>query len=74
MQRTPSTSGARVPIMAVMGETAAIQDPGHDQAQVVTAPRERMALGAFVLVAVVATVSWLVLLGWLMLAGIRALG
>ena len=60
--------------MTAMGETAAIQDTGHDQAQVAVAPRERAALGAFVVVAIVATVSWLVLLGWLLLVGIRALG
>jgi hypothetical protein len=69
-----STDGMRLPIMPAMGETAAIQEPGPDQAETAVAPRERVALGAFVVVAVVATVSWLVLLGWLLLVGIRALG
>jgi hypothetical protein len=36
--------------------------------------RERATLVAFVLIAVVATVSWLVLLGWLVVVGLRALG
>ena len=62
-----------MPIMAAMGETATFQDPAPEGAQVVD-PRERLALGAFVLVAVVATVSWLVLLGWLLVVGMRALG
>jgi hypothetical protein len=36
--------------------------------------RERVTLVAFVVVATVATVAWLVLLGWLSLEGLRALG
>ncbi|HEX8066195.1 MAG TPA: hypothetical protein VF520_06695 [Thermoleophilaceae bacterium] len=38
------------------------------------ASRERVALAAFVVTAVVATVSWLALLGWLVLVGLRAVG
>jgi hypothetical protein len=36
--------------------------------------RERATLIAFVVVALVATGAWLVLLGWLAVAGLRALG
>ena len=36
--------------------------------------RERVTLVAFVVVATVATIAWLVLLGWLALTGLRALG
>ena len=36
--------------------------------------RERVTLFAFVIVATVATVAWLVLLAWLALEGLRALG
>lgn len=36
--------------------------------------RERVTLIAFVVVAVVATVVWLALLGWLAVAALRALG
>ena len=36
--------------------------------------RERVTLVAFVVVAFVATVAWFVLLGWLAIAGLRALG
>jgi hypothetical protein len=36
--------------------------------------RERVTLIGFVVVAVVATVAWLVLLGWLAVAALRSLG
>ncbi|MEA2473194.1 MAG: hypothetical protein QOE06_1109 [Thermoleophilaceae bacterium] len=36
--------------------------------------RERVTLIAFVVVSVVATAGWLLLLGWLAVAGLRALG
>jgi hypothetical protein len=36
--------------------------------------RERATLIAFVVVAVVTTAAWLALLGWLAIAGLRALG
>ncbi len=58
--------------MAAMGETAAAPNPAPDGAGNGDL-REKLALVAFVTVAVVATVSWLVLLGWLVLTGIRAL-
>jgi hypothetical protein len=36
--------------------------------------RERVTLVGFVVTAIVATVVWLVLLGWIAVAGLRALG
>jgi hypothetical protein len=56
-----------------MAESAALKDPAQDTAQSVQ-PRERFALGAFVFVSVAATLAWLVLLGWLVLVGLRAVG
>jgi hypothetical protein len=56
-----------------MAESAAVTDPAQDAAQSVN-PRERFALGAFVFVSVTATLAWLVLLGWLLLVGLRAAG
>jgi hypothetical protein len=56
-----------------MAESAALKDPAQDAAQGVQ-PRERFALGAFVFVSVTATLAWLVLLGWLVLVGLRAVG
>ena len=56
-----------------MSDTAAVQDPVQEAAQAASG-RERMALGAFVFVSVTATVAWLVLLGWLVLVGLRAVG
>ena len=55
-----------------MGETAASSVPSTEGPQQET--RERVTLIAFVVVAVVATVSWLVLLAWLAIAGLRSLG
>jgi hypothetical protein len=56
-----------------MAESAALKDPGQDAVQGAQ-PRERLALGAFVFVSVTATLAWLVLLGWLVLVGLRAAG
>ena len=50
-----------------MSETAAPGIPNDGT-------RERFALDAFVTIAVVATLSWLVLLGWLLLTALRAVG
>ena len=56
-----------------MSETAAGSVPTPDSPQQ-EAFRERATLVAFVVVAFVATLSWLVLLGWLAVAGLRSLG
>jgi hypothetical protein len=54
-----------------MPQTAAGRVPEGPQDE---ALRERATLYAFVVVALVATVAWLVLLGWLATVGLRALG
>ena len=61
-----------MPIAPGMSETAASGVPSPDGSH--ADARERMALVAFVLVAIIATVSWLVLLAWLVVVGLRALG
>ena len=55
-----------------MGETAATRVPSAEGPQQET--RERVTLIAFVVVSIVATFAWLALLGWLAIAGLRALG
>jgi hypothetical protein len=56
-----------------MNETAAGSVPTPDGPQHAEF-RERATLVAFVVVSVVATVSWLVLLAYLAIAGLRSLG
>jgi len=56
-----------------MSETTAGSVPSPDGAPDQEL-RERVTLIAFVVVALVATLAWLVLLGWLAVAGLRALG
>jgi hypothetical protein len=56
-----------------MSETAAGSVPTPDGPQN-EAFRERATLVAFVVVAVVATIGWLVLLAYLAIAGLRSLG
>ena len=56
-----------------MGGTTAGSVPTPDGAQNQEV-RERVTLIAFVVVAVVTTVAWLALLGWLSIAALRALG
>ena len=56
-----------------MAETAALRDPAPESPEG-AAGRERLALLAFVGTAIVASVSWLVLLAWLVVVGLRALG
>jgi hypothetical protein len=60
-------------MLPAMTETAASSVPSPDAPQN-DEFRERATLIAFVVVAVVATVSWLVLLAWLAVAGLRSLG
>jgi hypothetical protein len=58
-------------MLAAMAETTAASmhpDGPHQEM------RERVTLVAFVVVSIVATFAWLVLLGWLAIAGLRALG
>lgn len=55
---------------AAMSETTAGNLPSPDGSPL----RERATLVAFVVVALVATVAWLVLLLWLVVVGLRALG
>jgi hypothetical protein len=55
---------------AAMSDTTAGNLPSPDE----TPLRERATLVAFVVVAVVATLAWLVLLLWLVVVGLRALG
>ena len=56
------TRGTLVPMNASMSETAAIQDTA--EAELHPSMRERLGIAAFVLVAVVATATWIVLLVW----------
>ena len=58
-------------MLAAMSETAAgsVHPDGPHQEM-----RERVTLVAFVVTAVIAMVAWLVLLGWLAIVGLRALG
>jgi hypothetical protein len=56
-----------------MSETTAASVPSPDGAPDQEL-RERVTLIAFVVVALLATLAWLVLLGWLAVAGLRALG
>jgi hypothetical protein len=56
-----------------VAESAALRDPAPEPTNG-TAGRERLALLAFVGTAIVASVSWLVLLAWLVVVGLRALG
>ncbi|MDQ3934259.1 MAG: hypothetical protein M3340_06465 [Actinomycetota bacterium] len=53
-----------------MSETTAGNLPSPDDSPL----RERATLVAFIVVAIVATVAWLVLLTWLVVVGLRALG
>ena len=55
-------------MLAAMSEAAMHPDGSHQET------RERVTLVAFVIVSIVATFAWLVLLGWLAVAGLRALG
>jgi hypothetical protein len=58
-------------MLAAMSETTAgsvhPDGPHHEV-------RERVTLIAFVVTSVIAMIAWLVLLGWLAVAGLRALG
>ncbi len=56
-----------------MADTAAGSVPSQDGGQHQEL-RERATLVAFVVVAIIATTSWLVLLGWLAIVALRALG
>ena len=56
-----------------MSDTAAGSVPTPETSQQ-EAFRERATLVAFVVVAVVATISWLSLLAWLAIEGLKALG
>jgi len=53
------------------GTTAGVSSAEAPQSQVV---RERATLIGFVIVSVVATFAWLLLLGYLAVAGLRTLG
>jgi hypothetical protein len=56
---------------AMSGTTAGSVTPDGPQGQEL---RERATLIGFVIVAVIATVAWLGLLGWLAVEGLKALG
>ena len=55
-------------MLAAMSEAAMHPDGPHQEM------RERVTLVAFVVTSVIAMLAWLVLLGWLAVAGLRALG
>ena len=67
------TASIALPMLPAMSETAAGSVPTPDGPQQEDV-RERVTLIAFVVVAIVATLSWLVLLAWLAVAGLRSLG
>lgn len=60
-------------MLAAMSPSSAetVQRPDGPQGQEV---RERATLIGFVIVALVSTIAWLGLLGWLAVEGLRALG
>ena len=60
---------AVVPITVPMTDTAATTIPEPDSGH---SSRERLGVAAFVVVAVVATASWIALLGWGLVQLIRA--